>query len=503
VSVTIGTRSFGPVLADDAGLAQVPVDVPPGVSFAYQGERPLDLRVPPAPHVFVEARPAELRADVEEVVAVRAYVITGDGAPRAGAPVRFDVSEGTLAGVEEVEPGVTVARWILPPGRAGSGAVRAAVEGDPGPPASAAVVRRPGPPARVDAAPDRALAVAGEAPVQLDVRVLDAAGNPTAAPLRVEPAGPVLLVREAGPGEWTVGLDVPERLEGRAAVDVRLDAAGAARPVRVPLAAAAPATVTVAVGAREVVADGQAALELRVEQRDRFGNPAVEPPPAAATAMGSELTTGRDGDAFRVVVRPRRRLAPAEEAVTITAAGRTERLAVALRAADARATLSGRVGYLASAGGLRSAFAGVEAALWPERRRRLGLAVEAGAFSFDRTDDVLAAGAAAQLKGVVRYLPVAAIARWRAAPSERTVLQAGAGAVVAPLAASLRLGDQPEVRETGVAAGALASFGAGARLGRGQAFLEARLLWLADPGLEIVRGRLVATGLVAGWSHGF
>jgi hypothetical protein len=300
-----------------------------------------------------------------------------------------------------------------------------------------------------------------------------------------------------------VGLEVPERLEGRAAVDVRLGAEGAGRPVRVPLAAAAPSAVTVAPSAREVVADGRAALEIRVEQRDRFGNPVTEPPPAAATAMGSAVSTERDGDAYRVVVRPRRRLAPAEDAVTITAAGREESLPVALRAADARATLSGRVGYLASAGGLRSAYAGVEAALWPDRWRRLGLAVEAGAFSFDRTDDVLAAGAAAELRGSVRYLPLAAVARWRAAPSERTVLQLGAGAVIAPLAASLRLGDQPEVREAGVAAGALAAFGAGRRLGRGQAFLEARLLWLADPGLEIVRGRLVATGLVAGWSHGF
>lgn len=504
IRVTIGARSFGPAIADGEGNARVPVEVPPGVRFAYQGERALDLHVPAAPHVHVALDRASGRADHEEVLSLRSYAITEAGAPRAAAPLHLAPSEGVVSDAAEVEPGLVVARWTLPPGRAGRVVLEATLEGDAGPAAVAALERRPGPPARVEASPDRPLAVAGEAPLQLDVRVVDAAGNLTPAPLRVEPSEAVVLdAREVAPGRWAVGLDVPERLEGRDALGVSMVAGEAGAAARVPLAAAPPVALAVEPPARgELVADGEAAFDLKVAQVDRFGNPSVDPPPAAATAEPAEVSTVREGDAFRVTVRPRRRLVAGEDAVTIQGAGRTERLPLLLRPVEPWLAVGARLGYLASAGGLRSAYLGAEAALWPDAWRHFGVSLEGGTFAHERTDRVALGGGAIAVAGEVRYLPVAASARWRLAPSPRTVLGAGAGVVLAPLSAEVRVAGQPPARENGLAAGGQLAFGAGRKIGAGVLFLEARGIWLADPGLDVVRGRVLATGLVAGWALG-
>jgi hypothetical protein len=499
ISVTIGTRAFGPAVAGADGSARVTVEVPPGVRFAYQGERPLDLRVPPARHVHVVLDSPELRADREEVVRVRAYAITPAGARRPGAPLRLAASEGALSDPAEVEPGLWLARWTLPPGRSGTVRLEARLDDDPGPAAAAEAERRPGPPSRIALAPDRAVAVAGEPPVQVDVSVVDAAGNPTAADLRVEPEEAVLDVRETERGRWAVGLAVPEQLLGRAALEVSVAAGDARAAARIALAPGPAFTLDVVPGARDVVADGEASVALRVELHDRFGNPVPEPPPAATSGQPAEVSTERDGEGFRVTVRPRRRLEPGEDTLTITGAGRTELLPVTLRSPEPRVALAARAGWLA-AGALRSPYGSLEATVWPFAA--YGVSLEAGAFGDERVDQVSASGGAVALRGEVRYLPVVLSARWRTTPWRATVLLAGAGALVAPVAAEAQVAGQPAVGETGVAAGAQLTFAAGRRLGAGMAFLEARATWIGDPGIEPVHGRVLALGVVAGWSHG-
>jgi hypothetical protein len=500
ISVTIGTRRFGPVVAGPDGAARVTVEVPPGVRFAYQGERPLDLRVPPAQHVHVVVDRREVRADREEEVVVVAYAITPAGAPLPGAPVRLEASEGTLGESSEVEPGVSVVRWTLPPGRPGTARVDARLDGDPVPAPSVEVERRAGPPARIVASVDRAVAVAGEPPVQVDVSVVDAAGNPTGAELRVEPQDALLDARRVGPGLWAVGLGVPERLLGRSALDVSIMAGDAVAATRVALAPAPAASLAVEPGAREVLADGEEALAVRVELRDRFGNPAPDPPPAAASSARVAVSLEREGEAYRVTVRPRRRLVSGEETLTIEGAGTTERLPVTLRSPEPRLAVAARAGWLAAKGPLRAPYASVEAALWPWGR--YGVSLEAGAFAEERVDRVALSGGTVDLRGQVRYLPVVLSGRWRAAVARAGVLHAGAGLLVASVAAESQVTGQPAVGDAGFAAGAQLCVGAGRRLGSGTAFLEARALWIADPGLEPVHGRVLALGLAAGWAHG-
>jgi hypothetical protein len=499
IRVTIGARSYGPAVADANGEARVTVDVPPGVRFAHQGERPLDLRVPPSRHAHVLLDPPALRADRAAEVRVLAFAVTAEGAPRGAAPLRLTASAGALGDAVELEPGVTLARWTLPAGPAGRPRLEARLEGDAGPPAVAELERPAGPPARIDAAPDRAVAVAGEAPVQLDVTVLDAAGNPAPDDLRVEPEGLVLERRGTGPGTWAVGLEVPERLAGRAALEVSLAAGEAAAAARVALAAAPAERLAVEPETPEVVADGRATLGFRVALLDRFGNPVDATPPAAESREGSEVATVRDGDGFLVTVRPRRRFEPAEDVVTITGAGRTERLPVALRARAPLVALAARVGMVAAAGGARSGYLGAGAELFPSAR--LGGSLEAGALALAREDRVRPGAAAVALRGEVRYLPVVASLRWRWSPSPGTVVLVGAGGALAAASAEVRVAGQPAVRENGAAAGAQLSLGAGRRLGAGALTVELRGLWLTALGLEAVRGRTLAAGLVAGWSH--
>jgi hypothetical protein len=499
IRVIIGTRSYGPAIADASGEARVTVDVPPGVRFAYQGERPLDLRVPPARHAHVVVDPPAMRADRPAEVRVLAFAVTAAGAPRGAAPLRLAASAGTLDRPVEIEPGVSLARWTLPAGAAGRVRVEAHLDGDAGSPGVAELARPPGPPALIEAAPDRTLAVAGDPPVQLDVTVLDAAGNPAPGDLRVEPPDLVLERRGTGPGTWAVGLEVPEQLAGRAALDVSVAAGDAAASAHVALAAAPAERLAVEPAAREVVADGRATLGIRVALLDRFGNPALETPPAAESREGSEVATVRDGDGFLVTVRPRRRLAPADDLVTITGAGRTERLPLALQPPAPLVAVAARVGLVAASSGAASGYLGAAVELHPSSR--LGASLEAGALALGREDRVPVGAAAVALRGEVRYLPLVASLRGRWAPSPRTVLLAGAGAALAAASAEVRVAGQPAVRENGLAAGAQLSLGAGRRLGAGTMTVEARGLWLSDLGLEAVRGRVLAAGLVAGWSH--
>ncbi|MGZ3460007.1 MAG: hypothetical protein ACXU86_16055, partial [Archangium sp.] len=120
VTLQVGERTFGPVQADAAGLARIPVTVPPGVHEAVFGCRRIDLGVPPQPYVHAVAERREVRADREETVGVRLYTLKREGQlPRPDA-FSFSVSRGSVSAPAELAPGVFLLRWTVPPGPAGS-----------------------------------------------------------------------------------------------------------------------------------------------------------------------------------------------------------------------------------------------------------------------------------------------------------------------------------------------------------------------------------------------
>jgi len=105
IRVEIAGRTFGPVVADASGQAQVPVEVPPGVREAHHGKRIIPLNVPPS-------RTVHLALGRQH---------GGLGLRHAGARGSLDnsrVREGgpvLLHGCREVCPGLGQARLEIPP----------------------------------------------------------------------------------------------------------------------------------------------------------------------------------------------------------------------------------------------------------------------------------------------------------------------------------------------------------------------------------------------------
>lgn len=104
VMVKVGAREYGPVAADAAGRASVPIVVPPGVGIATvisilgdkKSESPLNLQVPPSKRVRLFPTLQTVPADPTSPVVLRAKVATPEGAPDTAAQVSFTATGGTV-----------------------------------------------------------------------------------------------------------------------------------------------------------------------------------------------------------------------------------------------------------------------------------------------------------------------------------------------------------------------------------------------------------------------
>ncbi len=182
VSVSIGPETFGPLRAGADGTAVVPVVVPPGVDFAQQGGRLIDLHVPRTRTVQLAPLDRELAADRDQEIEIAVAAVSRAGEPLEDAPLQWTTSRGELTRAEAVAPGLYRVRWRIPRGSAGEIFVRASVPGDPSP--SEAVVRLvPGAIASIELKALQATAVAGGNAVELSALAVDAAGNPADGPV--------------------------------------------------------------------------------------------------------------------------------------------------------------------------------------------------------------------------------------------------------------------------------------------------------------------------------
>jgi hypothetical protein len=206
ISVLIGEEAFGPVRANDAGIALVPVRVPPGARHALHRKQVIDLGLPEVPRLHAALATGEVAADCAGAVALRVFAAAEDGAPRRGVRLRLEAGAGQVSPVEEVEPGVYAATWVLQPGSAGDVPLVAAVDGEPVQVARVALSRPPGPPPPVERRPSRrpsppplSLSAAARAGVALGKGGLmaPAAGAEVLA-LRDSPLGQVGLAFDAG-----------------------------------------------------------------------------------------------------------------------------------------------------------------------------------------------------------------------------------------------------------------------------------------------------------------
>ncbi|MFK7927810.1 MAG: hypothetical protein AB8H79_06460, partial [Myxococcota bacterium] len=114
VVLRIGGREYGPVKANAAGSARVPVIVPPGVQDATKVEvrsgqtveDAIDLRVPETARLSVMGGRRGLPADGVTQVPVRVAVWSGEGAPDGVANVTFTATGGTVSAPKHLGGGL-------------------------------------------------------------------------------------------------------------------------------------------------------------------------------------------------------------------------------------------------------------------------------------------------------------------------------------------------------------------------------------------------------------
>jgi hypothetical protein len=503
ITVEIRGRVFGPVLADDRGIARVPVEVPPGVSFALHHGKPLDLRVPPLRQAHLVVVPAALRADREDVVTVYAFAATADGEPWAGAPLALSASAGSLGPPREVAPGALAATWTLPPGPAGAVSVEAGLPS--GPPARLELPRPAGPPAQVAVRLGATRLVAGDAPVEVVVEVADAAGNRAGGDVRIassfgDLSGPV---RDAS-GAVRASLAVPSRLEGRgeAVVEARVGEAGGRRAVA--LAPAPPARLSVAVDRSELMADGRSGADVTISVADRFGNGVDEPAPEIETRQGAVAETSRIAPGeFRTRYSSRRLREDGEDALVVRAGELVERRPLRLVAPPRQLGATVRAGALHAFGGFTAPYVQAAMEAWPAGLGGFGLSLGIGRAASGRTEQAELGGTLRPVEASSVLWPLEITAMVRRPLSGSLTASAGAGGRAVRVHSTLLLNGVRTADEWGWAPGAQAQAGLAYELPSWHARvrLDALLAWQADPGMLSFRGALRTFGLAVGVSH--
>lgn len=294
VTVRIEKQLFGPVQADERGIGTVRVVVPPGVRYAYHGDKPIDLQLPAVPRHHVVLEQTRVPADEPAQVGIRVYALTPSGEPLTGVTPEISASFGTLGKVTAEEPGAYRAVWSLPAGRAGPVQLATRLPGSDSTPVSVTLDRPPGRPARLTLASEVERVVAGlQREVPLRAELKDTAGNLTPGEIRIESDfGTLSAPKEPSPGVAVAALAVPPQLQGRQRIHLRaLAAGGLAAGLELPLAtgprstiAVEPPQVTTSSDVRRVPAARRLSVGVKGGMLSNLGN--VTSPYAALEAGG-------------------------------------------------------------------------------------------------------------------------------------------------------------------------------------------------------------------------
>ncbi len=128
ISVEVGGRTFGPVIAGDEGEFEIPVVVPPGERYG-EGEsvdelgnrrrEPLDLQIPPVSQLACVAWPRSLPADGRSQAGVWCFATDARGIPVPRARLEIRAALGRAAAMEPVGDGLFRARYGAPRGGGG------------------------------------------------------------------------------------------------------------------------------------------------------------------------------------------------------------------------------------------------------------------------------------------------------------------------------------------------------------------------------------------------
>jgi hypothetical protein len=320
VTMRVGDRQFGPVVADRQGHVEIPIDVPPGVRKAEAravdrsgGARAteVDLQLPPFPRVLVLA-PASLEVGGFSEIVVSA--LDENGAPAPAGQLMLAASAG-LAHPLGGPPGE--ARFLLEaPVHVGVGAVAltAVAPGTTSATSGRAELVIPlhaAPPSQLSiTSSDRWLIVGDPRPISLSISSHDRFGNPTSAAdvfVRVDGRPTSVVMTPAGAATFSVL--PPAKYDGREnmMVDATLGEVVAAQPLHVT--GGRPVRLTLQISGGRIVADGKHGTQVRVQAVDGNGTPTSVSGLSWETPQGSirEVRVPRDGEYLAEYVPERTR----------------------------------------------------------------------------------------------------------------------------------------------------------------------------------------------------
>jgi hypothetical protein len=362
VTMRVGDRLFGPVIADHQGHVQIPIEVPPGVRRGQAKavdrsgatrETEVDLRLPTFPRVVLLA-PAAF--EVGAFAEVTAIAVNEDGTSAAARGLTLVASAGLTHALGAGTPGE--ARFLFEvPRTLGSGAVALTgfASGVPPGRVDLAVPLHPGPPVRLEIKPSAERLVVGEIlPVNVVISALDQFGNPTATTgVRALVDGRPTPVEMTPSGSATLAITPPAAYEGRDTItfDAILGEIDGSKDLHIT--GGVPTRLTLEVGTMRVVGDGRRGTVLRVQAVDKNGTPTMVRGLSWETPEGRvrQVRVPRDGEYLAEYV-PDRTRDPHREVVavmasqTLRADGSVEVLPAPVRlVATARAGLFSNLGH--------------------------------------------------------------------------------------------------------------------------------------------------------------
>jgi hypothetical protein len=502
VSLSVGEKRYGPLPADAQGVARIAVEVPPGVHEAWFEGRRIDLGVPPLPLAQALAERRQLQADREELVGVRIYTVTPEGKPQRRVGFSLEAPSGRVAVPQEVEPGVYVAQWTVPPGRAGPLELTGGVRGDPRGAFSVRVERVPGPARRFEMKVDRSEVVAAEeARVGVEVSAWDGMGNPARASLQlVSSLGDKVTLTERQPGRYAAALGVVPAFGGQRRLELRLFAEGGAEPVLtqgVGLRASEPARVEVQPLQAAFVGDGQREATWRIAVADRFGNPVPAPAPVVVHTGGRPAAPReREPGVYEVRFVPPATSMDQQEELEARVGEARGRGHLTLLHHRPLLAASARAGLVTNLADVVALSVGAQVEAWPGLLLRdLGLLLDVSSLRFTRAGGSLSPDFEGQ-NALFAATPALAL---RGRVWSQVDVWGAVGPSAAWVQSRTRLGAGPVLEEGAWVLGAQAWVGAGLRLGPGSPFLEARYCWFDDPSLLALRGSLRGGGFHLGY----
>lgn len=503
ITVRIRDEIFGPVIADQDGIARVPVVVPPGVDNAYGGDQAIALGVPRTNHLHAVLDVREISAARQLELPVRIYVVEPDGSPREQAALSLTASRGEITDPVPVNPGYYEARWRLPPRLVGRDRLEVQLTDEPESLAVVDLDSKAGLPARLELEVEPAVVIAGANPrLTATARVFDGGDNPVPAELAFSTSfGELAEAVAVEPGIYAVEVRLPAGFDDRERLVVTAETNdGLSGETSVVLKSAPPAVLELAAGPTSIVADGEQALRLQVSARDAFGNRVADVALTTAADPGTVTQTVADTHgATTLTYVPPRSLVPGTATVTAEVGpGVRLDLAVELLPAPARLVVAPRVGLLTNFSRVTSPDLGAEIFYWLELwSQQVGFGLDVSYALVVR--NLSSSPDNVSVEANSHFFCLTGQVAWRhELPSDWALwLEAGGGLSV--IASTTTVAGQPSVVAATASPVVVGSGAVGIRLWRGFLFGEIGFRYQGDPGLTNLRGDIPSLTAVVGY----